>query len=361
MGPVLRPCRHRRHRPAAAAGLSRSLPPRVDRQVARGAGDLAAHRHQLRRRQRRRQAGDVHRRQHPRERGPGHRDLALHRVVPLRDGGPGAVGGLAARRAGVLHRPDHQPRRPGRLHQQGQQPPLAAVRRGPPRQRRRRRGGRGRLRRPGRRRQHHADAAPQSERAVDPVAGGPADHDPGRGRPARRIRAARQRGVRQRRRRRGQRRRCSLRVRPEPQLALELAAEVRAGRRRLLPGLPARNARGDAIHRRAPEHRGRPDLPQFRWMDPAGSRRGERCVRGPGYPGVRRHRTGRRDHPPRLQVRRHLERALHHLGQRARLDVQGPRASSATATSSGPRSSTSRSRRSGTATTGRSTSSTGCC
>ena len=104
------------------------------------------------------QAGHVHRRQHPRQRGAGRRGRALHRRLPAQELRPAAAGDRDARPLGLLHPADGQPRRPRPLVQGPLRRRLPAHRHGAGGRRPRRQGGRGRLRRRRRRRLHHHHA-----------------------------------------------------------------------------------------------------------------------------------------------------------------------------------------------------------
>ena len=122
-----------RHRPAQEArrGASGSLQAAKPRQVFRRPRNVGAHDHQHQARTRSRQSRLLDRRRHSRQRDPGHRSRALHRLVPARIVRPVATGDPAARRARVLSHADDEPRFSRRPHVQTQHDAFAALRPAP--------------------------------------------------------------------------------------------------------------------------------------------------------------------------------------------------------------------------------------
>ena len=243
-------------------GLPRPGRPLCRRAELRRRRHLPGDGHQQEDRQGHRQAGDVRRGQPAHGRGDGRRVGALDAPPPADQLREGRRGDASDRQLRVLLPAGQQPRREPALprngadepkhHQAGRQRPRRPARRGPGRGPRRRRlrapdareGGDGQGRRGGRR--ARPEGAPDAARRRGQ--GQLPDAD---------------RGVRQRRRRPGERGR-DRRPRPAPELPRELAARdgghrtrLHAGRRRRIPAVGARNARGRHVPVRTPERVGR--------------------------------------------------------------------------------------------------------
>ncbi len=259
------------------------------------------------------QAGHVHRRQHPRQRGAGRRGRPLHRRLPPQELRPAAAGDRDARPLGLLRPPHGQPGRPLPLVQRPLRPGLPPHRHGAGGRRPRRRLRRGRLRRRGRRRLRHRDAQEGPHGPGRPPAEpqGPAPSGRDQAGRARRLDPARQGGLRQRPRRPGQRGHHRLR-RPEPHLGLLLGAPLCAGRRRPLSAVDRRDPGHRPVGAPAPQHRGRAELPQQRPDDPPRpGRQGRSALPAAGPQGLRPDRQGGREAPARLPVLHLLEGPLH--------------------------------------------------
>ena len=365
LGPLLRPRRRRRHRPAAAGGLSRPLPPRLDRQELRGPRHLAAHGHQLQGRRRRpasRRCTSTATSTRTRSRAA--RSPCTRRGTCAKWPTGCEWVDSPARRADVLHRADHQSRRPRGVSSRSRTTPhSSAHRRGAARRRRRRAGRRGRLRRSRRRRPHHPDASPRPERALARLAGGSAPDDPGRGRtePGEYEMLGNEGfdndgdglvnedGI-------------ADYYDPNRNWPWHWQPQLRAGRRRLPTRIPPRDPGGDAI-----SCIGHPNIAGVQTYHNSGGM----ILRGPGVRSdeYRRRMSGSTTPSaevgetilPGYKLRRHLERSSTPCGATNSTGSTWAAASSVQQRALDRRSSTSRSRPNGTSTTGRSTSSTGCC